>query len=320
MKTLSIVLAVLGMALTPLAEAAVKNIVLVHGAFADGSGWRPVATILERDGYTVYVVQEPLTSWDADLAATRNVLDRAGPCVLVAHSWGGMIITEVGDRPSVRSLVYVAAFEPDVGETAGALQAKNPPAGGQSVVPSGGGFVYVNPAAFDKDFAAGVPEATAHFMAISQVPIAADSFGAKVTVAAWSKKPSFAVIPSKDRQINPGPRTIHGQQSQVRDARAPRKPRDISSAPQGGRGAYRKGGPDGEMTSGSRALIPMEEQRKSLQRIRHSYPIVIKGEQDMKTARLLLESFWCAEQRGRGGASQSKSSFKPYRGFHHVDK
>ena len=121
MKTLSILLAVLGMALAPLAEAGVKNVVLVHGAFADGSGWRPVATILERDGYSVYVVQEPLTSWDADLAATRNVLDRAGPCVLVAHSWGGMIITEVGDRPSVRSLVYVAAFEPDVGETAGAL-------------------------------------------------------------------------------------------------------------------------------------------------------------------------------------------------------
>ena len=172
MKTLSIVLAVLAIALTPLAEAGVKNVVLVHGAFADGSGWRPVATILERDGYTVYVVQEPLTSWDADLAATRSVLDRAGPCVLVAHSWGGMIITEVGDRPSVRSLVYVAAFEPDVGETAGALQEKSPPAGEQSVVPAGGGFVYVNPAVFDRDFAAGVPKATAHFMSISQVPIA----------------------------------------------------------------------------------------------------------------------------------------------------
>jgi hypothetical protein len=103
-----------------------------------------------------------------------------------------MIITEVGDRPSVRSLVYVAAFEPEVGETAGALQAKNPPAGGQSVVPAGGGFLYMDPASFAKDFAAGVPKATADFMAISQVPIAADSFVAKVTVAAWSKKPSFA--------------------------------------------------------------------------------------------------------------------------------
>ena len=145
MKTLSIVLALFGVTLAPLAVASVKNIVLVHGAFADGSGWRPVATILKHDGYSVYVVQEPLTSWDADLAATRNVLDRVGPCVLVGHSWAGMIITEVGDRPSVRSLVYVAAFEPDVGETAGALQARNPPAGGESVVPAGGGFVYVSP-------------------------------------------------------------------------------------------------------------------------------------------------------------------------------
>ena len=203
MKGLLIAVAALGITVTSLADAAVKNVVLVHGAFADGSGWKPVAAILERDGYTVYVVQEPLTSWDADLAATRIVLDRAGPCVLVGHSWAGMIITEVGDRPSVRGLVYVAAFEPDVGETAGALQGKNPPAGGQSVVPAGGGFVYVNPEAFARDFAGGVPKATAHFMAISQVPIAADSFGAKVTVAAWSKKPSFAVIPESDRQINP---------------------------------------------------------------------------------------------------------------------
>jgi pimeloyl-ACP methyl ester carboxylesterase len=114
-----------------------------------------------------------------------------------------MIITEVGDRASVRSLVYVAAFEPEIGETAGALQARNPPAGGESVVPSGGGFVYVSPPVFARDFAGGVPKATADFMAISQVPIAADSFAAKVTVAAWSKKPSFAVIPQGDRQINP---------------------------------------------------------------------------------------------------------------------
>ncbi len=203
MKTLSILLAVLSIAMAPTAGAGVKNIVLVHGAFADGSGWRPVASILKHDGYTVYVVQEPLTSWDADLAATRNVLDRVGPCVLVGHSWAGMIITEVGDRPSVRSLVYVAAFEPDVGETAGALQAKNPPAGGKSVVPSGGGYVYVKPEAFAEDFAGGVPKATADFMAVSQVPIAIASFDAKVTVAAWSKKPSFAVIPKGDRQINP---------------------------------------------------------------------------------------------------------------------
>lgn len=99
--------------------------------------------------------------------------------------------------------MYVAAFEPDVGETAGALQGRNPPAGGQSVIPAGGGFLYLNSSAFAKDFAAGVPKAMAHCMAISQVPIAADAFGAKVTVTARSKKPSFAVIPQQDRQINP---------------------------------------------------------------------------------------------------------------------
>ena len=203
MKTIALALVVLGTALTSAAHAAVKSVVLVHGAFADGSGWRAIASILEHDGYAVYVVQEPLTSWEADLAAARSVLERAGPCVLVGHSWAGMIITEVGDRPSVRSLVYVDAFEPDVGETAGGLQAKNPPPGGANVVPAGNGFVYIKPEAFPGDFAAGVAKATAHFMAISQVPIAADSFGAKATVTAWSRKPSYAVFGKGDREIQP---------------------------------------------------------------------------------------------------------------------
>lgn len=203
MKSLTLALAALTLGLSSLSHAGVKNVVLVHGAFADGSGWRAVATILEHDGYAVYVVQEPLTSWDADLASTRNVLDRAGPCVLVGHSWAGMIITEVGDRASVRSLVYVDAFQPDVGETAGALQDKNPPAAGANVVPSGGGFVYIKPETFADDFAAGVPKATAHYMAISQTPISASSFAAKTTVAAWSRKPSYAIFGKQDREINP---------------------------------------------------------------------------------------------------------------------
>jgi pimeloyl-ACP methyl ester carboxylesterase len=119
MKNLALALAVLGIMVTSPVDAAVKNIVLVHGAFADGSGWKPVATILEHDGYTVYVVQEPETSFEADVTATRIVLDRSGPCVLVGHSWGGMIITEAGTHASVRSLVYINAFQPDIGETAG---------------------------------------------------------------------------------------------------------------------------------------------------------------------------------------------------------
>jgi len=195
-------LSLLALACASLAQGAVKNVVLVHGAFADGSGWKPVADILHRDGYSVYVVQEPETTFEADVAATRIVLDRSGPCVLVGHSYGGMIITEAGGHASVRSLVYVAAFEPEVGETAGGLQSKTPPAS-NSVGPAGGGFVQVKPESFPADFAADVPLPVARFMAISQVPIAAQIFDAKTTVAAWSKKPSYAVIATEDRMINP---------------------------------------------------------------------------------------------------------------------
>jgi pimeloyl-ACP methyl ester carboxylesterase len=184
------------------AESAVKSVVLVHGSFADGSGWRSVADILKHDGYTVEVVQEPLTGFEADVAATRLVLDRAGPCVLVGHSWGGMIITEAGAHPNVRNLVYVNAFEPAVGETAGALQSRTPPLS-NNVVPVGGGFVQEKPESFQADFAADVPKPLAQFMAISQAPIAADSFSATTTVAAWSQKPSYAVVSQQDRMINP---------------------------------------------------------------------------------------------------------------------
>src|SRR6266478_2979656 len=110
------------------AYAAVKTIVLVHGAFADGSGWKPVADILQNHGYSVRVVQEPETSFAADVAATRRVLDKAGPCVLVGHSYGGMIITETGTHPDVKALVYVAAMQPDVGESLSDLAGKMPAA------------------------------------------------------------------------------------------------------------------------------------------------------------------------------------------------
>lgn len=204
MKTtiLAVLSTLLGSVFASVAGGAVKSVVLVHGSFADGSGWRPVADILKQDGYTVRVVQEPLTGLEGDVAATRLVLDRAGPCVLVAHSWGGMIITEAGVHPNVRSLVYVNAFQPEVGETAGGLQAKTPPAS-NNVVSVGGGFVQEKPESFRADFAPDVPEPLAHFMAISQAPITAESFSAKTTVAAWSQKPSYAVVSDHDRMINP---------------------------------------------------------------------------------------------------------------------
>ena len=202
MKRFPLALLVLGISLASATHAAVKSVVLVHGAFADGSGWKPVSTILEHDGYKVYVVQEPETGLAADVAATRLVLDRSGPCVLVGHSWGGMIITEAGTHASVRSLVYINAFQPIVGETAGGLQAKTPPAA-KSVAPVGGGFVAVKAEDFPHDFAADLPKSVAGFMAISQVPITAASFDDKIDASAWSEKPSYAVVSTEDRMINP---------------------------------------------------------------------------------------------------------------------
>jgi pimeloyl-ACP methyl ester carboxylesterase len=200
--TISALSILVGTLSVSVAEGAVTNVVLVHGSFADGSGWKPVADILRRDGYAVQVVQEPLTGLDADVVATRLVLDHAGPCVLVGHSWGGMIITEAGGHRNVRSLVYVNAFQPAVGETAGGLQAKTPPPS-NNVVSIGGGFVEEKEDTFAADFAADVPKPLADFMAISQAPITSDSFSAKTTVAAWSQKPSYAVVSQEDRMINP---------------------------------------------------------------------------------------------------------------------
>ncbi len=202
MKLTLLALAAAGMLMTTSATAAVKSVVLVHGAFVDGSGWKPVADILERDGYSVSVVQQPLTSLDADVAATRLVLDHAGPSVLVGHSWGGMVISDAADHPAVRSLVYVAAFEPVAGESAGALQAKMPPAA-QSVAPIGGGFAQVKPESFHQDVAQDLPEGAVHFAAISQMPIALSAFGATAKSPAWQTKPSYAVVATQDRMINP---------------------------------------------------------------------------------------------------------------------
>src|SRR5215472_7186564 len=184
------------------AYAAVKTIVLVHGAFADGSGWKPVADILQSHGYSVRVVQEPETSFAADVAATRRVLDKAGPCVLVGHSYGGMIINEVGAHADVKALVFVAAFEPDVGESVAELSDKMP-AAAKSIGPVGDGFLAVNPDAFPSDFAADAPKPVARFMATSQVPVSAEALEAKATVAAWKKKPSYAIVATQDRMINP---------------------------------------------------------------------------------------------------------------------
>jgi pimeloyl-ACP methyl ester carboxylesterase len=182
---------------------AVKNIVLVHGAFADGSGWRAVSDILTKDGYKVSLVQPPETSLDDDIAATNRVLDaQDGPTVLVGHSYGGAIITGAGNNAHVKSLVYVAAFQPDTGESIASLGGGKPPAGAP-LKPSADGFLYIDQAAFHADFAADLPAAQADFMSRSQVGLSVKAATAGATAPAWKTKPSFAVVATKDRSINP---------------------------------------------------------------------------------------------------------------------
>jgi pimeloyl-ACP methyl ester carboxylesterase len=181
----------------------VKNVVLVHGAFADGSGWRRVADILGKDGYTVTVVQEPLTSLADDAAATKRMIERVNaPLILVGHSYGGAVITQAGNEPQVRGLVYIAAFQPDNGETLADLLKQKPPAA-NSLVPAGEGYLIVDPKAFHADFAADLPAEEANFMAISQVPINAAAIGTPITNAAWHNKPSWYAVATHDRMINP---------------------------------------------------------------------------------------------------------------------
>src|SRR5262244_2243889 len=166
------------------ATGAVKNIVLVHGANTDGSGWRGVYDILTKHGYHVSVVQQPLTGLADDVAATKRVIDQQdGPLILVGHSYGGTIITVAGADPKVRALVYVAALQPDIGETTNQLAASMPgevPAG--DLKPTSDGFIFVDSTKFAADVAADLPPAQAKYMANSQMPVAAAAFAAPVTV------------------------------------------------------------------------------------------------------------------------------------------
>jgi pimeloyl-ACP methyl ester carboxylesterase len=183
----------------------VKNVVLVHGAATDGSGWRGVHDILTTDGYRVTVVQQPLTSLADDVAATKRVIDQQdGPVVLVGHSYGGTIITVAGADPKVRALVYVAALQPDAGETTNQLAATMPgTAPSSDLKATKDGFIFVDPTKFALDVAADLPPAQAKYMADSQMPVAAAAFDTPVTVAAWHDKPSYGIVATADRVLNP---------------------------------------------------------------------------------------------------------------------
>jgi len=183
----------------------IRNVVLVHGGFVDGSGWEGVSSLLTRRGYTVSIVQNPATSLAADVAATNQILDEQdGDVVLVGHSYGGVVITEAGRHPTVKRLVYIAAFAPEVGESVATLIA-NPQPGAPvpPILPPKDGVLFLDKARFAASFAADVEPERADFMARSQVPWGLDALQDAVTGAAWKTKPSFYLVATDDGMIPP---------------------------------------------------------------------------------------------------------------------
>ena len=183
----------------------VRNVVLVHGGFVDGSGWQGVYDVLKKDGYTVSIVQNPTTSLADDVAVTRRLLAaQEGPAILVGHSYGGVVITEAGTDPQVAALVYIAAFAPDRGESVSSL-IKNPPPGAPvpPILPPHDGFLFLDRTKFQASFAADVSADAAAFMADSQVPWGVAALDGVVTAPAWRTKPSWYLVSTEDRMIPP---------------------------------------------------------------------------------------------------------------------
>lgn len=183
----------------------VRNVVLVHGGFVDGSGWRGVYDLLTTDGFTVSVVQNQTLSLESDVETTTNVLDRQdGPAILVGHSYGGAVITEAGRHDRVAGLVYITAFAPDRGESVSTLIA-NPPPGAPvpPILPPVDGFLFLDRDKFAESFAADLPAADAAFMADSQVPWGVEALNGTISDPAWRIKPSWYLIATDDRMIPP---------------------------------------------------------------------------------------------------------------------
>jgi len=183
----------------------VKNIVLVHGGFVDGSGWEGVYAILKKRGYNVSIVQNPTTSLADDVAATNRTISALdGPVVLVGHSYGGVVITEAGNNPKVAKLVYITAFAPDSGESVASL-IKNPPPGAPvpPILPPQDGFLFLDRSKFAASFAADVNPELAEFMADSQVPWGVPALEGAVSQPSWKSKPSWYLVATDDRMIPP---------------------------------------------------------------------------------------------------------------------
>ena len=187
------------------ASSAAANVVLVHGGFVDGSGWRPLYDLLTQDGYHVAVVQNPTLSLQGDAAATRLIIDaQDGPCVLVGHSYGGAVISEAGTDPNVAALVYLCAFAPDKDESVNTLIGGFPADGPQPpILPPRDGFLFLDRDKFHASFAADLPADLAAFMADSQVPWGVDAPAGPVTDPAWRTKPSWYLVATDDRMIPP---------------------------------------------------------------------------------------------------------------------
>lgn len=180
------------------------NVILVHGALADGSGWKGVFDRLKTKGFKVQVVQEPQTSEEEDVQAVKRAVALAdGPVILVGHSYGGQLITEAGDDPKVTALVYVAAAVPDVGESLVDLFKITPSPTGDAIRPTPDGFLMLDPTRFHDAFAADLPKSESDFMADSQVMISAKAFDTKTKVAAWKDKPSYGIVGTLDRTASP---------------------------------------------------------------------------------------------------------------------
>jgi pimeloyl-ACP methyl ester carboxylesterase len=181
----------------------VKNIVLVHGAFADGSSWAKIIPLLEAKGYHVTAVQNPLTSLADDVAATKRALaQQDGPTLLVGHSWGGMVISDAGNDPKVAGLVYVAAAAPDANQSLGELT-KDAPTPGLKQIKADAGFLSMTPQGINEDFAQDLTPTERRVIAATQQPVAAAAFGDKMPVVAWKTKPSWYVVAANDHMISP---------------------------------------------------------------------------------------------------------------------
>ena len=190
---------------TKQAPHSARNVVLVHGGFVDGSGWQKVHNALKKDGYNVTIVQNPTTSLADDVAFTKRAIEQQdGPVVLVGHSYGGVVVSEAGTHPKVKSLVYIAAFAPDKGESVQSLIA-NPPPGAPvpPILPPQDGFLFLDRAKFAASFAGDVPADEAEFMADSQVPWGVEALGGAVTEPAWKSKPSWYLVATEDHMIPP---------------------------------------------------------------------------------------------------------------------